>query len=125
MLIASLVFIGIAALIHGYIFILESFLWMRPATMKKFSLTSPEAAQTKLLAFNQGFYNLFIGVMAALGVVLIAANEPVIGHTLILAGAGSMVLAGLVLICSDRTKARAGLTQLAAPLIGLLLLAFS
>ncbi len=118
----GLVFAGLAALIHVYIFYLESLAWTAPATRRTFGTTREQAEQTRELAFNQGFYNLFLAVVTALGVGFVAAGSTVVGATLVFAGAGSMVAAGAVLMLSDRSKTRAALVQLVAPLVGVLAL---
>ncbi|MBS2020956.1 MAG: DUF1304 domain-containing protein, partial [Deltaproteobacteria bacterium] len=41
-----------------YIFVLESFLWATPKGLKTFKMDAVKAEHTKVLAFNQGFYNL-------------------------------------------------------------------
>jgi putative membrane protein len=46
-----------------------------------------------------------------------------VGAALVFAGAGSMVLAALVLLFSSPDKARAAITQGTLPLIGVVLLA--
>ncbi|KQX05399.1 MULTISPECIES: DUF1304 domain-containing protein [unclassified Leifsonia] len=122
MLIASLVLLAIAALLHVYIFVLESVRWTEPSTRKTFGTTAETAEITKGLAFNQGFYNLFLAIVLAIGIVFLAAGSIEIGAALAFAGAGSMVAAALVLILSDRTKARAAMIQATAPLLGLVLL---
>ena len=61
MIIAALIFAGLAALLHVYIFTMESLTWTSPRTRATFGTTPEEAETTKLLAFNQGFYNLFLG----------------------------------------------------------------
>lgn len=48
------------ALLHVYILVLEMFLWDKPRGMKAFGLTPEFAAQTKVLAANQGLYNGFL-----------------------------------------------------------------
>ncbi|MDQ4504084.1 DUF1304 domain-containing protein [Sinomonas sp. ASV322] len=134
MVVAGLVLAGVAALIHVYIFILESLLWMGPRARAVFGLSPEQAGATRELAFNQGFYNLLLAVIAGLGIVLMAvgatpvgatlvfAGTPV-GATLVFAGTGSMVAAGLVLLVSSPSKWSAALTQLAAPLLAVVLLA--
>ncbi|GEE02105.1 hypothetical protein nbrc107696_25510 [Gordonia spumicola] len=123
MLIAGLVFAAVAALIHVFIFYLESVAWTTPRARAVFGTSQQEAEATKALALNQGFYNLFLAVSIALGIVLVAAGQKAVGSTLVFAGAGSMVAAGLVLIVSDRSKASAALKQLVPPAIGVVLLA--
>jgi len=55
------IFIGLVALIHIYIVILEMVLWTKPKGIKTFGLKSKEfAEETKVLAANQGLYNGFL-----------------------------------------------------------------
>ncbi|HKU10111.1 MAG TPA: DUF1304 domain-containing protein [Sinomonas sp.] len=123
MLVVGLVLAAVAALIHVYIFVLESVLWTRPRARKVFGLAPEQAAATRELAFNQGFYNLFLALIVALGVVLIGVGPMVVGATLVFAAAGSMTAAGLVLLISSPSKWRAAVTQLAPPLLAVALLA--
>lgn len=109
---------GVAAAIHVYIFVMESLTWTSARTRATFGTSGEEAEATKELAFNQGFYNLFLAVLVVLGIVLHLAGQSAVGATLVLAGAGSMVAAGLVLLLSSPSKARAALVQLVPPLLG-------
>ncbi|QEV98967.1 DUF1304 domain-containing protein [Microbacterium caowuchunii] len=77
------------------------------------------------MAFNQGFYNLFLAVATIIGIVCVVAGAPTVGATLVFVGAGSMVAAGLVLLLSSPSKARAALTQLAFPFVSVVLLAIA
>jgi putative membrane protein len=52
--------IAIVAGLHIIFFALESLLWTKPAGRKVFGTTAEEAETTKVLALNQGFYNLFL-----------------------------------------------------------------
>lgn len=54
------ILIGLIAVLHVYILVLEMFLWDKPQGMKAFSLTPELAKQTKALAANQGLYNGFL-----------------------------------------------------------------
>ena len=115
---------GLAALVHVYIFVLESLVWTGARARATFGIaTREEAETTKVLAFNQGFYNLFLAIVTVLGIILIAAGTTTIGATLVFTGAGSMVAAGLVLLLSSPSKARAALVQLTPPLLGVVALA--
>ena len=58
-LIAS-VLVGLIALLHVYILVLEMFLWNTPRAMKAFGTTPELAAQTRVMAGNQGLYNGFL-----------------------------------------------------------------
>ena len=135
-MIVALVAASLAALLHVYIFVMESVLWTTPRVRATFGITSDaQAEHTKPLALNQGFYNLFLAVVTAVGVVLVAGGDPAgassafdaspSGNALIVAGTGSMLAAALVLLVSDRTKARAAAIQGLFPLVALLALLLS
>ncbi|MBN9210369.1 MAG: epimerase [Microbacterium sp. 71-36] len=122
--ILALVFAGLAALLHVYIFVLESVRWSHPSVWRIFGLTSQDAADTtKPMAYNQGFYNLFLAIGAGIGVVLWAVNGvgDVAGRTLLLFALGSMLAAALVLITSGRKYLRPAAIQGTLPLIGFVL----
>ena len=122
MLTAALIFAGLAALLHVYIFVMESLTWTTPRTRAVFGTTAEEAETTKLLAYNQGFYNLFLGVVTAVGIVAIVLQHKEVGSALIFAGIGSMLAAAVVLLASAPGKARAAVIQGTFPLIGVALL---
>jgi putative membrane protein len=115
MLGAGMVFAGIASLVHVYIFVLESVRWTEPRTRAIFSTTRAEAETTQLLAYNQGFYNLFLALMTMVGIVISATSSKPVGSALILAGTGSMLAASLVLVTSSPGKVRSALIQGTAP----------
>ncbi|OKH69734.1 epimerase [Mycobacterium sp. SWH-M3] len=121
MLIAGLVFAALAAVLHVYIFTMESLTWTSPRTRATFGIGAEEAEATKELAFNQGFYNLFLAVVAAVGIVAVALGHNAVGVALIFAGVGSMLAAAAVLLLSSPDKARAAITQGVFPLIALVL----
>ena len=121
MLILACVLAGLAALVHVYIFVLESLRWEDPATRRVFGTSAETAALTRPLAYNQGFYNLFLAVGTAVGIGLVSGEEGV-GVALVVFGVGSMLAAALVLITSDRAKARAAVVQGLLPALALLAL---
>ena len=123
MIATGLVLAGIAALVHVYIFVLESLLWTSDRARALFGTTPDEAETTRALAFNQGFYNLFLALAVFIGIIVAATGQTAGGTTRVLTGAGSMVAAGLVLLLSDRSKASAALKQLVPPLLGVVALA--
>ena len=123
MLTAALVFAALAALLHVYIFVMESLTWTSPRTRATFGTTAEEAQTTKLLAFNQGFYNLFLAVVSAIGIAGICLGHTAVGAALVFAGVGSMLAAAAVLLASSPDKARAAVTQGAFPLVAVVLLA--
>ncbi len=112
-----------AALVHVYIFVVESLTWTSPRTRAVFGTTAEEAQTTKMLAFNQGFYNLFLAVVAGTGIAMVLAGQRSVGAALMLAAVGSMLAAALVLLASAPDKARAAVTQGAFPLIAVIALA--
>ncbi len=129
--ILATVFGVLAALLHVYIFLMESVQWSRPRVWRRFGVADQAAAETtKPMAYNQGFYNLFLAVGAILGIVLFWAGGPdtvadVAGRTLVLFSLGSMVAAALVLVTTGSRYIRAALIQGTLPLIGFVLFVFA
>jgi len=121
MLSVALVFAGLAALVHVYIFWLEA-LAFDTAGRKVFGVSAGDAAVMKPWAYNQGFYNLFLAIGTGVGISICGANRDA-AVALVVLGVGSMLAAALVLITSDRSKARGAVVQGTFPLIALLALA--
>lgn len=119
MLIAGLIIAGLAALLHVYIFTMESLTWTSPRTRATFGIGEQQALDTKELAFNQGFYNLFLAIVTAAGIGAIVMGRNGIGLALIFAGVGSMAAAALVLLLSSPDKARAAITQGILPVLAI------
>lgn len=122
MIVAALIFAGLAAVLHIYIWVMESFTWTTPRTRAAFGTTADEAETTKLLAFNQGFYNLFLAIVSAVGIVALAQGHTAVGAALVFAGVGSMAAAAVVLLASSPEKARSALIQGTFPVIAVVLL---
>lgn len=142
MIVAALVVASFAAAFHLAIFLMESVFWAKPAVWRMFGLRSQADAQTtRPLAYNQGFYNLFLAVGAAVGVSLIAGEQgpgtigwdlgdAVVatagihgaGIALIVFTMGCMLAASVVLLTTGRGYLRAALAQGLLPLIALVLL---
>ena len=121
MITAGLIVAALAALVHVYIFTMESLTWTSPRTRATFGTTPEEAETTKLLALNQGFYNLFLAIVTGVGVGAVAMGCRAVGAALIFAGVGSMA-AAVVLLISARDKARAAVVQGLFPTIAIILL---
>jgi len=119
---AGLVFAGLAALLHVYIFVMESLTWTSARTRAAFGTTEEEAETTRLLAFNQGFYNLFLAIVTVAGIVIVGFGYYDAAYALIFAGTGSMLAAAVVLFASARDKARAAVMQGTFPLIAIVLM---
>ena len=104
MLVAASIIAGLAALLHVYIFVMESLTWTSPRTRATFGLSAQEAEATREMAFNQGFYNLFLAIATLLGIVVTATGAAAVGLT-------------LVLLLSSPDKRRAAVTQGFLPLL--------
>ncbi|AWT36412.1 membrane protein [Deinococcus arenae] len=61
--------VGLIALLHVYILVLEMFLWTTPQAMKAFGTTPDLAAQTRVMAGNQGLYNGFLAAGLIWGLI--------------------------------------------------------
>lgn len=72
--IVSSIFIGLIALLHVYILVLEMFLWDKPAGRKAFGHSLEKAIESKVLAANQGLYNGFLAAGLIWGLYLGAAG---------------------------------------------------
>ena len=121
MLTVACVFAGLAALVHVYIFWLES-LTFATTGRKAFGVSAEDAAIMKPWAYNQGWYNLFLAIGTATGIALMGSNRDA-GVALVTLATGSMLAAALVLITSDPSKARGAVVQGTFPAIGLIALA--
>ena len=60
MSIAAQIVIALVAVLHVWFLVLEMFLWDKPAGRRAFGTTAEFAAQSKVLAANQGLYNGFL-----------------------------------------------------------------
>ena len=126
-LIIGIVFAGLAALLHVYIYTMESISWGRPATWKRFGIGSQADADTiRPMALNQGFYNLFLAVVTVIGLLFfLSSGLATAAYALVFAGVGSMLAAALVLVISNPRMARSAITQGAFPLLAVVALAAS
>jgi putative membrane protein len=114
------ILIFLAAAFHLYVFFLESVRWRTPKTWKTFGLPSQEYADIiQPMAFNQGFYNLFLALGAGVGLVLLGVASTV-AVTLMVFSALCMVGAGVVLFFSIPASRRAALIQAGPPFFGVL-----
>ncbi|RZU53843.1 putative membrane protein [Krasilnikovia cinnamomea] len=124
MLVVALLAAAAAALIHVLFFILESLRFARPAVWRRFLVTSQRDADAiRPMAFNQGFYNLFLALGMLGGVGASVWGGAVVGASLIGFAGACMVGAGAVLVATDRRFARAAVVQAAPPLVALVALA--
>jgi putative membrane protein len=118
MTLIALVLATLAALLHVLIFAFESLLWTQESVWRRFAVTSQQEAEIlRPMAFNQGFYNLFLAIGTGVGVACLAAGEDKVGLTLIVFGCASMLAAALVLISTGPQYRRAAATQGTLPLL--------
>jgi len=75
------------ALLHVGFFVLESLLWTRPAVRCIFETTAEEAQATKVLALNQGAYNLGIAALLV-GFVVTQSSTAIHGVLLFVVAMG-------------------------------------
>jgi putative membrane protein len=126
MIVLATVVVTLAAALHIGIFIMESVSWTRPSIWKRFGVASQEAADiTRPMAYNQGFYNLFLAIGAIIGLILYGVGMHPAGLALILFTMASMVAAAVVLVTTGRGYLRPALIQGTLPLIGFVLMLLS
>ena len=69
--------VGLIALVHVYILVLEMFLWDKPTGLRAFGQTQEAATASKVLAANQGLYNGFLAAGLFWGIGLGATGTAV------------------------------------------------
>jgi putative membrane protein len=74
MSILASVIVTIIALMHVWFLVLEMLLWDKPTGQRAFGISAEYAAQTKVLAANQGLYNGFLAAGLFWG-LLLGGNE--------------------------------------------------
>ncbi|MDZ5649128.1 DUF1304 domain-containing protein [Nitrospirillum sp. BR 11828] len=63
------ILVALVALLHAWILVLEMVLWTKPAGLRAFRNSPERAAQTAVLAANQGLYNGFLSAGLLWGLV--------------------------------------------------------
>ena len=61
--------VGLIAVLHVWILVLEMFLWTKPFGLKTFGQSREAAEASKVLAANQGLYNGFLAAGLAWGLI--------------------------------------------------------
>ena len=118
----AMVFAIFAALLHVFIFYMESISWTSEKTRSTFGMSEEVAENTKEMAFNQGFYNLFLAIEVFAGVGLYITGAQGVGLALMLFGTGSMLAAALLLFVTSPDKRSAAIKQGTLPLIAVIAL---
>ncbi|MGW5192293.1 DUF1304 domain-containing protein [Kribbella sp. NPDC004138] len=119
MSVVAQVFVVVAGVFHVVVFALESVLFRKPSTYRRFLVKDSEVEAARPWAFNQGFYNLFLAI-GALGGLIWGGDK---GHAIALFACACMAGAGIVLLASDRRMLRAAATQAVPPILALVLAA--
>jgi putative membrane protein len=99
---------------------MESLTWTSKRTRAAFGTTAEEAETTKLLAFNQGFYNLFLALGILAGLALVATGQVDPGRAVVAFACACMVGAGAVLLATNRRFLVAAAIQAVPPLIAII-----
>lgn len=124
MVIAGLILAIVASLIHVFIFYMESIAWEGARARATFGAAdADELRVTKPLAYNQGFYNLFLALLAIIGAIFVFTGSLEIGAALVFAGTGSMLAAAFVLFLSSPEHRGAAVKQGSVPLLAVVVLA--
>ncbi|MGW4484581.1 DUF1304 domain-containing protein [Amycolatopsis sp. NPDC004368] len=91
MTVVANVLVGLVALLHVYIVVLEMFLWTTPRARAAFGNTETFARESKVMAANQGLYNGFLAAALIWGLI---ATDPT-GFQFKLYGLACVIVAGL------------------------------
>lgn len=122
LILLALVSAALASALHVFIFYLESLAWTTSRARAVFGISEQAALDTREMAFNQGFYNLFLAIVTAIGIASWLVGSTGIGAALIYAGAGSMLAAAAVLWLSSPDKRGAAVKQGMFPLLAVVLM---
>lgn len=109
-----------AAIVHILFFTMESLMWHTPKVQKIFHIAAENVEATSLLAFNQGFYNLFLATGSIFALILLAKGKEKEGTTLLVFTSLCMLGAAIVLHFSALDMTRGVMIQGIAPAITLI-----
>ena len=90
----AIALVAIVAAIHVYILVLEMLLWTRPFGRRVFGTTAEFAAESKVLAANQGLYNGFLAAGLVWGLIW-AQTSAGAGHAVQVFFLGCVIVAGI------------------------------
>jgi putative membrane protein len=117
----------VAAVVMGValvvVFVLESFLYRHRKLHSIFLIEPGQEATVRLWVVNQGFYNLFFGLAALIGVALARSGQEGAGTALVVFTSLSMAVSGVVLFVTERRLWRSSIAQALPPGVALAALA--
>jgi putative membrane protein len=114
------IFVVLAGLFMVFAFALESVLFRRPQVRQVFLGHADVTPDVYLLAFHQGFYNLFVAAGLFGGLIAYHAGQVAEGRAVTLYACAVTLGAGIMLVLSDRKRWRGAVGQAVPPLIALL-----
>lgn len=111
----------VAALMHLWIFTMESFRFRRPDVHAMFQVRAADLDAVRPWAFHQGCYNAFLALQTLAGLAAVHLGDASAGRALVLAASASMLAASLALIAFDPRRSRVkGLIGQGAPALATL-----
>jgi len=115
---------ALAGLLHIIFFVVESILYQKKGGHALFKVSEADHQATKVWAFNQGFYNLFLALGTFGGLYFVFQRQVMLAGVLTGFCGLSMICAGIVLWYSAPHLRRGALAQILPPLLGFIFLFF-
>ena len=106
-----------AGLLHVAVGLMESFFFDQRGVQRFLLKKDASPPEVSLWAFSVGFYNMFLGAGAILGVVLAGSGDEEVGRALVLYACSFMSLCGIVLWVSDHRLWGGAVSQFTIPLV--------
>jgi putative membrane protein len=112
----------VAALMHLWIFTMESVRFSRPEVHAMFEVRAADLGTVRPWAFHQGCYNALLALQVLAGLIAAHSGALAAGQALVVAASGSMLAASVALIAFDPRRARIkGLIGQGAPALAALI----
>ncbi|GAB2825951.1 DUF1304 domain-containing protein [Lentzea nigeriaca] len=110
-----------AALMHLWIFTMESLRFARPRVHAMFDVRTADLAAVRPWAFHQGCYNAILAIQTLVGLAVVHLGDASAGWALVLGACASMLAASVALIAFDPRRSRVrGLIGQGAPALATL-----
>ena len=95
-----------AALMHLWIFVMESVRFGRPEVHAMFEVRAADLAVVRPWAFHQGCYNALLALQVLAGLTAVQSGAVAAGRALVLAAGGAILAASVALIAFAPRRAR-------------------